>query len=226
MLVAAAEVKWVLLDAVGTLIYPRPPVAHAYLNAGRKFGSKLSLEEVADRFATAFKEVFGNRGLATDAGQERDRWRAVVFSVFDDVEHRELLFDLLWDHFAKSDNWQVEHRVGEVLEFCRSRGWSVGIASNFDARLEQLVENLPPLDTVDAVLFSESLGWNKPAPQFYEQIFERLQIEAKSVLMVGDSRENDVETPRRLGCQAIHIDSSGNSSDSVPHIGMIGSVIS
>ncbi|MEE3368290.1 MAG: HAD-IA family hydrolase [Planctomycetota bacterium] len=48
------QCKAVLFDAVGTLIYPQPPVAQAYYQAGRQFGSKLTIESIEDRFRKAF----------------------------------------------------------------------------------------------------------------------------------------------------------------------------
>ena len=44
------KIRGVLFDAVGTLIYPDPPVAEAYRSIGRRFGSRLSVEQIAARF--------------------------------------------------------------------------------------------------------------------------------------------------------------------------------
>ena len=46
--------KAVLFDAVGTLIYPHPTVAQAYYQAGRQFGSHLTIDVIDNRFRQAF----------------------------------------------------------------------------------------------------------------------------------------------------------------------------
>lgn len=50
------QCKAVLFDAVGTLIYPQPSVAQAYYQAGRQFGSNLTIDVVKDRFRKAFSK--------------------------------------------------------------------------------------------------------------------------------------------------------------------------
>src|SRR5262245_9689568 len=50
-----SNVRAVLFDAVGTVLYPNPPAATAYYEAGQRFGSRLSAAEVARRYAAAFR---------------------------------------------------------------------------------------------------------------------------------------------------------------------------
>jgi putative hydrolase of the HAD superfamily len=46
-------VRWILFDAVGTLIYPDPPVAEAYRAVALRFGLELSIATIGQRFASA-----------------------------------------------------------------------------------------------------------------------------------------------------------------------------
>src|SRR5690349_8543081 len=73
----------VLFDAVGTLIFPDPPVVEAYWQTGYRFGSRLSRQQIYAAFRVAFPQhhISGQ----TDESVERKRWRAVVVQVFDDV---------------------------------------------------------------------------------------------------------------------------------------------
>ena len=45
----------ILFDAVGTLIFPLPPVAEAYHRVGCEFGSSRSLAEIKQRFREAYR---------------------------------------------------------------------------------------------------------------------------------------------------------------------------
>ena len=86
-------VEWILFDAVGTLIYPDPPAAAVYHAAGRRFGSRLSVDAIRERFRVALAATQAC-GEPTSEAKERERWRGIVRSVLDDVsESREELFE-------------------------------------------------------------------------------------------------------------------------------------
>src|SRR5688500_14012254 len=95
-----SSVRAVVFDAVGTLIYPFPPVAEAYHLAGWSNGSKLPVTQMWRRFRAAFaKSQLGNgegrgegapqngdlRRAPTSEAIERERWRLIVGEVFTDV---------------------------------------------------------------------------------------------------------------------------------------------
>ena len=68
----------VFFDAVGTLIYPDPPVIEVYQNAGVKFGLELSQEIISDRFSHAYKKHFHSKikenGISSEY-IEMQRWK-------------------------------------------------------------------------------------------------------------------------------------------------------
>ena len=49
----SGNVEAILFDAVGTLLRPQPSVAEAYRAAGLRYGTQLSLVDVAASFATS-----------------------------------------------------------------------------------------------------------------------------------------------------------------------------
>src|SRR5688572_974561 len=114
-------VRWVLFDAVGTLIYAAPPVDEVYQAAGRKFGSRLELSEVRERFRSALAdEAEPGGGLSrpgTSEFAELARWRRIVAAVFSDVpaEAGGRLFQSLWLHFASPQSWRLFGDVEPTL---------------------------------------------------------------------------------------------------------------
>ena len=77
--------KWVVFDAVGTLMYPCPGVPLAYHEIGRRYGSRLSEKVVRERLAVAFGSVVRPRGDRTSADDEQAWWRRVVAATLTDV---------------------------------------------------------------------------------------------------------------------------------------------
>jgi len=86
-------VKWVVFDAVGTLMYPCPGVPLAYHEIGRRYGSRLSEKVVRERLSVAFGSVVRPRGDRTSADDEQAWWRRVVAATLTDVNDPAATFD-------------------------------------------------------------------------------------------------------------------------------------
>lgn len=208
-----SPVEAVLFDAVGTLIEPDPPVAEAYEAAGRRFGSTLSRDEILRRFRAAFarqerldETEFSGR---TDDPRERRRWQAIVGEVFDNVADAAGLFDELWRHFASSAHWRLCAGAADCWRELSSRGLTLGIASNFDARLETICQGLAPLDQCGRLFISSRLGVRKPSPEFFAAIARRLDLPPERILLAGDDLDNDYLAAHAAGWQSILIDPCG-----------------
>ncbi|MFO0961094.1 MAG: hypothetical protein U0800_27245 [Isosphaeraceae bacterium] len=107
--IGANELLGVVIDAVGTLIEPVPPVSLAYRDAAIRQGIDLEAEEVRSRFGRAFREAEAGdlRGrLATDESGEVRRWRAIVARALPELPDPERGFLELWDHFGRPDSWR------------------------------------------------------------------------------------------------------------------------
>src|SRR5689334_13914819 len=102
-------IRYILFDAVGTLIYPQPAVASAYETAATAHGLSLPFTTIQSRFAAAYDRVFRREpDLATNEVRERQRWRAVVAEVFcESPEMIDSLLEHLWQHFARGEHWPM-----------------------------------------------------------------------------------------------------------------------
>lgn len=196
-----SHIRVVLFDAVGTLIYPHPPVAEVYHRAGSKLGSKYSLEEVGPRFRAAIKRH--HQGGQTSEELERERWQRIVYDVMDDVEDpQHLLLNDLWQHFGSVSSWRLFDDVAPFWTELAGRGYLLGIASNFDSRLRAICRERPPLDECQHIFVSSEVGCPKPEPRFYRAVEERLGLRPEEILLIGDDYEADVAGPSAAGWQA------------------------
>lgn len=202
-----AAVRAVLFDAVGTLLRPAPPVAAAYHAAGRRYGSRLSEQEIHSRFRSAFVrqeaiDVQSGSGVTSEA-RERARWREIVAEVFDDIASHEELFLVLWEHFAQPENWSLFADVPDAVRRLEERGLAWGIASNFDGRLARLCAGMAPLDRCRRLFASSDLGFRKPSREFFACIERELQLRPDELLLVGDDLANDYAAARSAGWHAV-----------------------
>src|SRR5262249_20369773 len=120
------HIRAVFFDAVGTLIVPDPPVAEAYIAAGRRYDVDVTPEEFARRFARALQreeEAFARGNWATGERAEAARWWAIVQSVFQQSgPTARAIFQELYAHFAKPSSWRDRPEAAEVLKSLSDRG--------------------------------------------------------------------------------------------------------
>jgi putative hydrolase of the HAD superfamily len=209
------EVRVVYFDAVGTLLFPDPPVAEAYHAIGRRYGSRLTVEEVRRGFYAAFaaeERTDEFLGYRTSDERELQRWRAIVAEALPDVTDAERCFQELYEHFAAPRNWRVAAEAVGVLTELRRRGLDVGLASNFDDRLRDIQAAKPELRGVVRLVISSLIGWRKPAPEFFECLLG-WGHDPNQVLLVGDDRVNDYDGARAAGLHAILLDETTTLMD-------------
>src|SRR5687767_14068871 len=118
----SSGIRWLLFDAVGTLIYPDPPVAEAYALAASRYNSRLSAAQIKDRFRAAFA-AHASAGGPTSESHERQRWQKIVAATIDDVpaQHANELFEHLWNHFAQPGHWRLYDDAGRALAALAAR---------------------------------------------------------------------------------------------------------
>jgi putative hydrolase of the HAD superfamily len=209
----------IILDAVGTLIEPSPPVAHVYTAAARRQGLEIDPAEVKRRFHRFFRvdEVDEQLGpLATDEATEFRRWRRIVGNVLPELPDTERAFGELWEHFGRASAWRTFVDVGDAIHALRNAGFRLVIASNFDGRLREVVRGLPELAEIqiDPVISSQ-VGYRKPHPSFYLAACERLELSTERTLCVGDDIENDVLGPERAGLRGLLLDRDRRAPEGV-----------
>lgn len=202
-----AAIEAVLFDAVGTLIVPDPPVASAYAAAAARYGSRLTLDEIERRFRAAFarQEAIDAQvpGLRTSEAREKSRWQAIVAEVFAEVSDSASVFAALWQHFAEPRHWRLHADAVELWNSYTAQGKRVGIASNFDGRLRQICQGLPPLDECKWIFVSSELSVRKPSPEFFRAIEKRLNLRPEQLLLIGDDWENDYRGATAAGWKAM-----------------------
>ena len=207
--------RWVVFDAVGTLIQPNPSVSVAYHAIAARHGSRLTVSQISERFRRAFRESESKRFLddqpdctrwQSNNAIEIARWRWIVNEVVTDVGDGERCFTELWDHFAHPASWSCFDDVKETLSALADAGYRMAIASNFDSRLHAVCDENSALRPIEHRFVSSETGFRKPAPEFYSAVISHCGSPAREILMVGDDPEHDVAGPKTAGMQAVLLD--------------------
>lgn len=101
--------------------------------------------------------------------------------------------------------------VLEVLGRLCQNGVKWAVVSNLAKPYAEPLLQLLPF-APDFCAWSFAVGHKKPEEGIYRYALNALDIEPSSVLMVGDSMENDFNTPKRLGMQARYLNRAGTKS--------------
>ncbi len=205
------KVDAVFFDAGNTLIYPDPPVGRVYARALHGAGVEADPEEVGRRFEQSWVALRKQRAAhELEYGSTEEEaivwWRKVVLETcrhFGVPEEFEDMFRELWGHFASGAAWSVFDDVLPTLGELRGRGKSLGVISNWDVRLADVLREMGLWDRFDWVLVSACVGAEKPDLAIFRRALQRCRMRPERVLHVGDSYEDDLLGARRAGLKAL-----------------------
>jgi putative hydrolase of the HAD superfamily len=116
----------------------------------------------------------------------------------------EELVDWLWSEQPHKNLWRrpVPGMIGIVDELSRA-GVPVGVVSNSEGRLADLIADLGWTDHFNTVADSGKLGVEKPGRAIFDWAAERLNVPVERIVHVGDSHAADVEGALGAGLRAI-----------------------
>tara|TARA_R110001599_G_C12077683_1_gene644758 strand:- start:61 stop:741 length:681 start_codon:yes stop_codon:yes gene_type:complete len=108
-------------------------------------------------------------------------------------------------HSVKKE-WVLDECVPDLLKFLKSKKISIGIISNFDNNLNDVLENLKIKNMFDFVAISAKIGLEKPDIKFYKYAKKVYNINISTAIYVGDSYSLDYVPSRKVGFNSYLID--------------------
>lgn len=181
-----------------------------------------------------WREVLARHGLEVPA--ERLRREHRLLSEETDAP------DVTGPEFYARFNAELLERLGlppglaaELYEACRQLPWEtfsdvsalqslrtpLGVLSNFNDRLPQLLADLMPIHFQN-IWVSATLGLRKPDPRAFRHVLAELGARPEEVLYVGDSPRLDYWPARELGLQVRLIDREGFHPEVPERIASLG----
>ena len=206
-----SSIEAVFFDAAGTLFETRRSVGAIYADALETFGIRSSPDELERRFKERFplQPPLAFDPALDDSSRlelEMDWWRTLVAEVvapegafpgFDEF------FTTLFDYFRGDLAWRLFDDTRPALEMLRTNGFKLGVISNFDSRLESILDSLDLTDYFDTVRISSRTGYAKPDPRSFTTAAKALGMDPAHCLHVGDRRREDFEGPMAAGMRAV-----------------------
>jgi putative hydrolase of the HAD superfamily len=208
-------IKVITFDAGNTLIRLSRPVGFTYAAVAKRFGAELNPIDLEHGFRAAWKTVPrlpDVPGPRPDDG--RTWWRDVVIQTLEnaraEVEPFDGFFDAVYQEFTMPGVWRLEPGALELLQNLRQAGFRLGIISNFDLRLHEILKHVGVLDLFEQIVVSSQVGAEKPSPRIFEEALRRFAVEPVELLHVGDEEKADGDGARVLGIQAFILGFAGS----------------
>ena len=203
----------IFFDAVGTLLFPTVPVTETYGRIAERQGVEIDEAALRIRLRASFEkqeQIDALAGWRTDEERERERWRQIVGEALPEVADAGSCFEELWEFYRSPTAWRVHPETDEVLTSLSRRGITLGMASNFDARLTGIISGHPALAPLaDRCAISSLVGWRKPAPEFFREVARMAECNVERILFIGDDLRNDFRGARAAGMRALLYDPTG-----------------
>jgi putative hydrolase of the HAD superfamily len=199
----------IFFDVGGTLIRPYPSIGALYASVAGRHGIHRTADEMEDAFRQAWTAMKRPGTMVSRKGW----WRRLVFRVLD--QENEACFEELYAAFARPEVWQIFPDVEETLREARARDLHVGVLSNWDERLRDLLSTLGLAQHFDSMTISCEVGAEKPNGEIFRAALRAAGVSAVDAIHVGDSYEEDVRGAEAVGMRAVLVDRNPEASSGI-----------
>ena len=212
----------VLLDAGDTLLAPAPSFQGRFLAVAADAGVPLEEAAVDAAIAEAMRAAEWPSDW-TDPATQRSFWVGFYRQVLADLGHHDDgpegsgepqggapvgrgVAEALFAAFSDPAGYRLFDDDRPALDALAGRGVTLGVVSNFEPWLEDVLA-LQGIDHLFAtVAISGKLGVAKPDPEIFQIALKEAGAEPGATVHVGDQPVNDVAAARAVGITPVLID--------------------
>ncbi|MGH2819045.1 MAG: HAD family hydrolase [Actinomycetota bacterium] len=206
-------IKIVFLDAGETLLYPHPSFVELFSNVCKERGYDISperVQEVRRELAPHLVDLAEDTGVENPSfspEESRTFWTHLYqrFLARLGIED-EALVGALYGRFSHVSSYRLFEDALPALTQLHRRGYRLGLISNFEEWLEEMLVELEVGHLFDVTVISGIERVEKPDVKIYEVALERAGVAPDEAVHVGDSPGLDVEPARGAGMHAVLLD--------------------
>ncbi len=216
-------IRSVLFDAGNTLVFPDVERIAAILRAAGIDTDGPRVRAAEREARRAFHRALGSDGLDTRVELWRDYFAAIYDGAGVPPDRVEEASRLLREAHAAAHLWtHVAEGTPRVLRALAEAGYRLGVISNADGRIEELLEKVGLRGHLEFVVDSEVVGIEKPDPGIFLEGCRRMGVPPAECLYVGDLYPVDYLGATRAGLGAVLFDPFDFHVGRAPRIRSLG----
>jgi putative hydrolase of the HAD superfamily len=210
-----SPIRAVFFDVGGTLAYPHPSFHAVIARVLGEHDVRVTAEQVRaaePKVWEAVEAYWARGGNFTRSDEESRRFWYWVYETFLHLLGQPDAGDLpqrLYAEFIRHETYRLYPDSLPALEALRERGILLGVISNWEEWLEQLLLHLEIHTYFTSRTISGTTGIEKPDLRIFTLALESLGVAPEEAAHVGDSVRHDVEGARRTGLTPVLIDRLG-----------------
>ncbi len=214
-----APPRVIFFDAADTLFHVKGSVGEVYLSLARKYGVTADRDTIQQAFAKAFDAapppVFAVQDPQEIKSCERLWWFDVVHHVFYRAgmfEGFDEYFEEVFAYFSRPDAWELYEDTVSTLSELEALEIDLGIVSNFDSRLYEILIGLGIDRFFESVTISSFAGAAKPSPAIFQRALKKHGVTAREALHIGNSLRDDARAAAAAGLRGVLLDRHGREA--------------
>jgi putative hydrolase of the HAD superfamily len=202
----------VFFDAGETLVHPAPSFPELFARILTREGHPRAPDQVIQASLVVMERFSAAAAAETLWTTSPERSRAFWLDVYErmlaslGLPAVDGLRDTLYREFTDLRNYALFDDVPAALDALAGVGVTLGVISNFEAWLGELLTALGVHEAFQIRVISGSEGIEKPDPRIFELAMRRAGVEPSTSAYVGDNPEFDVLPPAALGIFPVLID--------------------
>lgn len=226
--------KVIFFDAMGTLFDLQSSVGEIYQQHALKYNVAVDAKLLNLAFKESFKSApplaFFSTELTTVEEQEFAWWKSVVQTTFAQAGVLEFsnfadFFTEIYAYFATKEPWYVFSDIVPSLKKWQDRGVELGVISNFDSRLNQVLKVLELEQFFTSITISSTVGSAKPEQDIFKIALNKHGFVAKQAWHIGDSLAEDYQGAKNAQIKPFWLNrnsASLNIENQLPNLSSLG----
>ncbi|XP_034490285.1 rhythmically expressed gene 2 protein [Drosophila innubila] len=208
--------RLVTFDVTDTLLRLKDPTTQYIQTAAANGVASLDRTKMELCFRQQFKwmsKKHKNYGRNTPNMEWQSWWLQLVAKTFNCVDANipqdklQIIAEQLLSLFRTSACWTHINCAAELVQCVRQAGKCVGVISNFDPSLPQVLSAMGFDKKFDFILTSYEAGVMKPDPGIFQIPVKRLQIAPSEALHIGNKFDLDYLGARNSGWSSLLVQS-------------------
>ncbi|MCL1879643.1 MAG: HAD-IA family hydrolase [Actinomycetia bacterium] len=225
------QIKAVFFDVGNTLITTDLPESEVFCDVAAAVGVQLDARQVnslVPLMYQRYEEFYGaDSSFWSDDGQARQIWLQMyrylceLLGIEDEAAE---IADRVYEVYFTADAWRCFDDVLPCLERLAALDVQMGLISNWDSTLRQIVSGLGLACHFQTVLGSADVCCCKPDAAIFQIALEHLGVSAQQAVHVGDHCQADVQGAMGVGMGAVLLDRAGQhvGFSAAPRISSLG----